>query len=451
MNADEPEQKAADSLSPFPDALVEKVASASPRSGMSAWPVWAALLLAALALMLAGWMWWQSQQAQQQQTAQQQAQQQHYQEELKRLESALAAVQSSAGQQSSTLSGDLQQRVQALEAEITAAADFRSESAAWTRSAQATLEDSQLRLKAVDERLRTLSARSAEADAELELEEIDYLLRMAQERLQLFGDTRNADRALQLADQQVLAFDNPMFIGLRREIAAARQALAATDQVDMVALGAELDRIQDGLSGLPFRTGTDDDQTPASSTNATGAELPWWDRLKNILSGLVTVRRVHDAELALPALADQQALRQRAWLQVEQARLAALSREQTLYQDSLTQAQATISRWFSSDDPQVQQMLGSLQALQQRNVDPPMPDISAPWVTLRSLRDAGLSPAAAAPLAPAPPPAQEPAERQEPEAQQEPAAQQEPEAQQEPSQPSDTTLPEVEAQPEGDQ
>jgi uroporphyrin-3 C-methyltransferase len=406
VNADEPEQKSAASLDPFPPATPPQAGAVGPRPGSSNGLMWTALLLAGLALLVAGWIGWQGRGAANQQAALMRAQQQQYQDELqnelKRLEAELAAVRSAASQQSSTLDSDLQQRLQALEADTTASADFRSESAAWTRSAQAALEDSEARLNQVDERLRTLSARSAEADAELELEEIDYLLRMAQERLQLFGDVRNADRALQLADQQVVAFDNPMFIALRREIAAARQALAATDPVDLVTLGAELDRIQDGLAGLPFRSATGQADPLAATTNATGADLPWWEKLKNVLSGLVTVRRVADDEMALPALADQQALRQRAWLQAEQARLAALSREQPLYLASLQQAEATIQRWFDAEDEQVKQSLASLGNLQQRNVDPPMPDISGPWTTLRSLREAGLSPAAVVPAAPVP-------------------------------------------------
>jgi uroporphyrin-3 C-methyltransferase len=413
VNADQPDQKPAANLDPFPPAVPPQAEVVAPRSGASNGLLWVAVLLAAVALLVAGWMGWQGRGAANAQAALWRAQQQQQQDELKRLETELAAVRSASSQQSSELDSDLQQRLQALEADTNADADFRSESAAWTRSAQAALEDSQARLNQVDERLQTLSARSAEADAELELEEIDYLLRMAQERLQLFGDVRNADRALQLADQQVVAFDNPMFIALRREIAAARQALAATDAVDLVTLGAELDRIQDSVALLPFRSAANAGDPLEATTNATGAELPWWQKLKNVLAGLVTVRRVADDELALPALADQQALRQRAWLQAEQARLAALSREHKLYLASLQQAEATIQRWFAADDENVKQTLASLHNLQQRNVDPPMPDISAPWTTLRTLRDAGLSASTstaaevAAPVEAAAPPAQE--------------------------------------------
>jgi len=365
-----------------------------------------ALLLAAVALMVAVLFWWQGGAAQRQLATQVQAQHQQQQTELQSLQQALASVQVAASQQSGSQVtvqlGELQQRVQALESTQGADESFRNEASAWTRAAQAAIEDTQARLNAVDERLRTLTARSAQSDSELQLEEIDYLLRLAQERLQLFGDTRNADRALQLADDQVVSFDNPMFIALRREIAAARQALAATDVPDMVTLAAELDKLQDGLATLPFKTS---EYEAARQVSSDETELSWWQRLKGSLAGLVTVRRVADDELALPALADQQALRQRAWLQVEQARLAALSREQDIYLDALLQAEATITRWFAADNPEVKLALSGLQALQQRNVDPPMPDISGPWTALHSIREAGLSPskvpAQASDLAPA--------------------------------------------------
>ena len=398
MNADEldpkpavPEGRAAAMKSALSRDEIRELAAPGKRSSTGL--TMRALLLAAVALLVAALSWWQGGAAQRQLATQLQVQQQQQQAELQNLQQALASVQDAASQQTGSQVtaqlGDMQQRLQALEATQAANENFRNEASAWTRSAQAAIADTQARLNAVDERLRTLAARSAQGDSELQLEEIDYLLRLAQERLQLFGDTRNADRALQLADQQVVSFDNPMFIALRREITAARQALAATDVPDMVSLSAELDKLQDSLATLPFKTSEHETARQASS-DETG--LSWWQRLKNSLAGLVTVRRVADDELVLPALADQQALRQRAWLQMEQARLAALSREQDIYLDALAQAETTITRWFAAGNAEVKLSLSGLQALQQRNVNPPMPDISGPWTTLRSIRDAGLSP-----------------------------------------------------------
>jgi len=398
VNVDEfeerPEARPKDSIVKTGDSEKQAKTSAQVDSGTGkrtgGGMAWLAVLLALFALAAAAWLWWQDSQSRQQQADQWRAEQQVYLDELKRLESALANLQSAGNQTSADLTGDLQRRLEVLESNRDSGESFRTETAAWNRAAQAALEESQARLAAVDERLKNLSARSAESSTELELEELDYLLRMAQERLQLFGDTRTADRALRLADQQVQSFDNPMFIGLRREITAARQALTAADLPDMVALSAELDKVQESIAGLPFLASGNNGDPQASNA---GPEVHWWDRLKNALSGLVTVRRIDENELAIPALADQQALRQRAWLELEQARLAALRREQDIYQASLAQAGETIDRWFDNDDAQVKLALTSIAALSQRNVNPELPDISGPWTVLNSIRQAGLSPA----------------------------------------------------------
>ena len=110
MNADETEQKAAANLDPFPPAAPLQAEAVAPRSGSSNGLLWAALLLAALALLVAGWMGWQGRGTANAQAALWRAQQQQQQDELKRLEAELAAVRSAASQQSSTLDGELQQR-----------------------------------------------------------------------------------------------------------------------------------------------------------------------------------------------------------------------------------------------------------------------------------------------------------------------------------------------------
>ena len=49
----------------------------------------------------------------------------------------------------------------------------------------------------------------------LDLAEVEYLLRSATERLALYGDVRTADQALMLADQQLEALDDPVYLSVR--------------------------------------------------------------------------------------------------------------------------------------------------------------------------------------------------------------------------------------------
>ena len=67
-----------------------------------------------------------------------------------------------------------------------------------------------------------------------DIAEIDFLLRVANERLQLFSDPLAADLALQAADVQIEALDDPMYLSVRQRIASSRQALAAVPRIDRV-------------------------------------------------------------------------------------------------------------------------------------------------------------------------------------------------------------------------
>ena len=79
------------------------------------------------------------------------------------------------------------------------------------------------------------------------------MLRLANERLKLFADPAAADAALEVADLHLAALDNPMYVGVRQEIAAARRALATIDLPDYLDLAHRLDRVQEAIPGLSFR------------------------------------------------------------------------------------------------------------------------------------------------------------------------------------------------------
>lgn len=352
-----------------------------------------AVLLAAAALAGSGWLWWSDYRARGNETARQAAEagrlgrlESEIDGRLQRLEAQLAELAASAGSERLTAQDE---RLQALERQARQAQDYQSESAAWARTLQASIEGSNARLAGLEARLEQLAARGLNGSAELDLAELDYLLRLAQERLQLFGDIRTADRALQIADTHVVALDSPLFSGLRREIGAARRALALVELPDPETLARELDGVQDRLATLPFR-GEEVAAPEAHEPPATG----WWARLKAALAGLVTVRRSTDESDRLPALADQELIRQRAWLEVERARLAAMRRDTAGFAAAAQRARQTIERWFEPRDRGTRAALQALESAAALDVDPELLDISAPWAALRALRAAsGAAPA----------------------------------------------------------
>jgi len=235
--------------------------------------------------------------------------------------------------------------------------------------------------------LAALAARQESPGQRMELAEVAFLLRAAHERLQLFGDSTGADRALELADAQLAALDDPLYLPVRQAIAAARLDLESLPRIDTVALTERLDQLQSRVPQLALKG---EQQPPAAQPQSPppeAAEPGWWERFKATLAELVTVRRRVEAE-PLFSLADKDYLRQGLWLQFEAARLALLRGDAEAWSAALGRAHASLEGWFETSDAQVQAALQDIGNLQATQLAVSYPDLSGPWRVLNGLRPA---------------------------------------------------------------
>jgi len=360
---------------------------------------WIATFVALVSLAASGWLWWREASTSQPANSQFAADLNRQEQLLAKAETKVNALEA---QLSALAAADPERRLSTLERELGSIhqssgswRSFEDVTAARIKTLEAGVENAQARLSAAEARLTMMSARTVDGSAELDLAEIDYLLRLAQERLVLFADAKSADRALEIAGRHVASFDNPLYLGIQREIAEARHELSALQPLDYQQLDQDLDLLQLGLGKLAFRG---EGAAPAQPGNSDAPG--WWDRIRNAFSGLVTVRRMTGNDSDLPVLADQELVRQRAWLELEVARWAAARRDQGAYSAAVNRFSDTLKRWF---EPLPEALAETLRELLLQNVDPPLPDISAPWTSLRALQGIGISPPSRA----------EPAERSE--------------------------------------
>lgn len=258
---------------------------------------------------------------------------------------------------------------------------------------QGSVRSLEQRLSATESGLVTVASSSQNSSVELNVAEIDFLLRAANERLQLFSDISAADLALQAADVHLEALNDPMFLSVRQRIAVARQELAVTPRVDRLQLTAKLGELQTEIAGLPFRG-----EVEAVPEQVLAEDAGWWESLKHTLSSLVTVRRRVPEDQSMLSLDDKDYLRQGLWLQLESARLALMRNDSSVYSSSLDRVHDTVSRFFKNGSSQVQAMLLVVADLKQVDVAPQMPDISGPWTQLRQLRDSRRLLQSAAPV-----------------------------------------------------
>lgn len=344
-----------------------------------------ALLLASLAVAASGWQWWQTYSSEPQNVSQQQAlvHLQDQQDKLARSIDSFGAQLDAVGSQvdPDEFSG-LSDQLNTLEHDITALQGQSGEDMASVAVMQGSVRSMQQRLSTVESGLTNVAANSLNSSVKLDIAEIDFLLRTANERLQLFSDPTAADLALQAADVQIEALQDPMFLSVRQRIAASRQALAAVPRIDHVQLSARFTRLQSKLPDLPFRG-----EAVAEPELELAEDAGWWESLKHTLSSLVTVRRRVPEDGQALSLDDKDYLRQGLWLQFESARLALMRSDSAAYSSSLERVEGTLDQFFEDGSSSVQSLLLEITAMQQLQIAPEMPDISGPWTQLRQLRD----------------------------------------------------------------
>lgn len=381
MDSKQLNDKIEDTLTDPVDRLLQEKKPASTGK----WLVILALILALAAVGASGWQWWQAWSAgmdglsQQETIALLEEKQSRLADSVSSFQVQLDAAESPVGRDEFSSLGE---ELSAVEHKIATLQGQSSEDMASIAAVQGGVRSIEQRLVTVESGLTSLAARTQNSSVELEIAEIDFLLRAANERLQLFSDPVAADLALQAADVQIAALNDPLFLSVRQRIATSRQALASVPRVDRVDLSAKITGLQSEIPNLPFRGAAIIEPEPELPEDAG-----WWESLKHTLSSLVTVRRRAPEDQSLLSLDDKDYLRQGLWLQFESARLALMRNDGGTFTASFARVDATLEQFFENGSSPVQAMLLEVAGMKQVEIAPVMPDVSAAWTQLRQLRD----------------------------------------------------------------
>ncbi|SPJ32752.1 uroporphyrinogen-III C-methyltransferase [Kushneria phyllosphaerae] len=251
---------------------------------------------------------------------------------------------------------------------------------------QSKLEENDQALSRVMEEL----TRSQQTDErQWQNAEIEYLLRMANQRLQLERDISGAQSLLETADQRLRQIDNPAQLPVRRAIASELSQLKSLPDVDQNGLFLTLSAMAGQVDDLPLSQ-----ESEALSAQKDDGSLftgGWREQLSRMgtqLKDLVTVRR-HDEPLeALITPTQEGYLRQNVRLLLEQAQLGVMRSNEEIYRESLERAGTLITTYFRTEDSNVQRLQKQLESLSQRNISPELPDISGSVDAINKLQNA---------------------------------------------------------------
>lgn len=369
-----------DQQDPIDDAVTDKdvttdkegaeeaiVAGEPPRRGSAA-IAWLALILALAIAAGAGWLVWE---AQQREAA-----------VVQRLAALETRVEPVAEQDSEWRSAIVQ-----LGREFTGTLERRLEDVLPTLEQQASrlqqLESGmqaqlqQLESQVQEQRQALARISGGDSDSWL-LAEVEYLLRLANQRLIMTGDTDSAQALLKSADNILRQLDDATLYPVRRALAVDLAALRAVPAVDTEGLYLRLSALSDQVADLvvfelPTRAEPEQDVEDES----------WRARLRqgyeealHKLSRYVVVRR---REVPVEAVLDPQwegLLRQNTVMLLEQAQVALLSGNQRLYRESLQRARRWVDEFFVADERSATAIARELDALVKQEIEVPLPDIS---------------------------------------------------------------------------
>lgn len=310
-------------------------------------------ILLALAVLIGGWWGWQKLSAQQAQLAQ-----------IEDNAKTIAELESRLQRQFTERDQQREQTLQGMRDEMQRYQDDIN------RSLDRVLED---------------LAREQEADpSEWAYAEVEYLLRLANQRLQLERDVSGARALLRTADERVAQADNPALTAVRRAIQSELAELDSVTTVDRTGLYLALLAQQEQLAKLPLRQ--DIEQVAAEGGDTSPVEGAWREQLTRLgqeLKELIVVRRHDQAFEALITPKQEAYLRQNIRLQLEQAQLAVLDANSQLLQTSLEKTTALIERYYDTEHEGVQASKQRLEALSAEQVRPELPDISGSLQALR--------------------------------------------------------------------
>lgn len=310
-------------------------------------------------------------------------------------------VQRQAGWQQEVLA-QIDSRNQAMDNRISAAVK-RLESdldgaVSTRRGLQQDLADQQQSIAALERAFGVLRAQVGRSQEAWVLAEAEYLLHVANQRLQLARDVDTAIAALSSADQRLQELANPAYLPVREQISRDLAALRAVNEPDVDGIALRLQTLASNVddmkvAGAQYRP-TPRAEAPAGQREAAPAsgwrELP--AALWNELRQLVAVRRNDEPVAPLLAPDQQFFLYNNLQLQLDTARLAALRGTPELYRVSLRTARDWLTQEFDTEQPAVRRARSELDALLDIELRPSLPDIGGSLKLLRqelALIDAG--------------------------------------------------------------
>ncbi|MDP6992859.1 MAG: uroporphyrinogen-III C-methyltransferase [Woeseiaceae bacterium] len=282
--------------------------------------------------------------------------------------------------------------VSSLEASVSSLADNDAASEAAISRINRQLENRLRQIELVPGRLATVEASLASLqgistgarDVWL-LAEAEYYMQIANAQLQLANNPELAMLALTYADERIVQLGDPRLTSIRQALSDELRALEVVDKPDTTGITLTLASLASIVDSLPLRQ--EAAVQAAEATTGIDPELTGMDRawasVRNAMDGVVKVRDVEDVSPALVAPEARYFLRANLSLQLQAARIALLRGEETIFRQSLDDADTWLGNYYDEDSTAVQRARETIAEIRDSVLRVSMPDISRSLQLLR--------------------------------------------------------------------
>ena len=295
---------------------------------------------------------------------------------LNQLVSQLSAQQSALDSQVA----DLNNGVNEIQEQQKSLGEKTEQNEAGQRTVLGTLDE-------MSEQIKSLATSKGKEPLFWRVSEVEYLLTVANHRLMLEGDVLTARTALQDADNRLRAIADPGLIPVREKISQEINQLNSVSLPDIPGLAAQLSGMIENVNQLPFvkkELALESESTPEAEREFTGVGNFLKTVWRDLVDGLFKVQRTDQAIEPLLPPEEKIYLVYNLELKLEQARIALLNRETTLFHTNLEDVRQSVATYFDRESASVTSLLQSVAELKQVELRPQLPDISASLRELRS-------------------------------------------------------------------
>lgn len=249
--------------------------------------------------------------------------------------------------------------------------------------------------------------------------EVEYLLRLANQRLLTVNDVTGALELMASAEQILRQLDDYTLFPVREALAEDMAVLKAAELVNQEDIWLRLQAVADLIPDLvilddspaadmatslkPGSTVTDEASPAADRTwqeTIRAILLDTWQRFTSLFR--INTRREQPIEVLLTP-EQEQLIRQKMLMLIEQSKLALITGQQSIYQTSLRQTSDWLNRYFMLGGELSNQLAGELADLERVSVTPDMPNIHRSLEALKEHQSSSAIAPTPTPQAPTPP------------------------------------------------